>query len=232
MKTYNKKAAILLFSLIAGSFLLAAPAKAEEKNNFCAKLGPGSQQMLGRMQGKKHSRIEPRKIKEDKISSIRSQADLKRSETYKKLYEKYPSEVQKLAIDDYKNTIEDALRVRREKTDVARQDYIERANSVIKSHYEIINSEETKLISAVQAASQLAADSCLEGKDPKIIAQTFKQSMTSLKGEFKVNKSSLENNKTEIDQLLIKRKQAIDSAMAEFKLSLETAKNKLISSLK
>jgi hypothetical protein len=184
------------------------------------------------MQGKKHSRIEPRKIKEDKISSIRSQADLKRGETYKKLYEKYPSEVQKQAIDDYKTTIEDALRVRREKTDVARQDYIERANSVIKSHYEIINSEETKLISAVQAASQLAADSCLEGKDPKIIAQTFKQSMTSLKGEFKVNKSSLENNKTEIDQLLIKRKQAIDSAMAEFKLSLETAKNKLISSLK
>jgi hypothetical protein len=56
--------------------------------------------------------------------------------------------------------------------------------------------------------------------------------MTSLKGEFKVNKSSLENNKTEIDQLLINRKQAIDSAMAEFKLSLETAKNKLISSLK
>ena len=109
MKTYNKKAAILLFSLIAGSFLLAAPARAEEKNNFCAKLGPGSQQMLGRMQSKKHSRIEPRKIKEDKISSIRSQADLKRSETYKKLYEIYPSEVQKQARDDYKSTIEDAL---------------------------------------------------------------------------------------------------------------------------
>lgn len=232
MKTFSIKTFIFALGLIVLAFLLAPSASAQENNNFCAKLGQGSQQMIGRMQAKKYSRIEPRKIKEDKISSIRSQADLKRSETYTKLYEKYPSEVQKQAIDDYKTTIEDALRVRREKTDAARQDFIEKANSVINSHYEIINSEETKLISAVQAASQLAADSCAEGKDPKNIAQTFKQSMTSLKGEFKVNKSSLENNKTEIDQLLIKRKQAIDSAMAEFKLSLETAKNKLISSLK
>ena len=232
MKTFSIKTFIFALGLIVLAFLLAPSASAQEKNNFCAKLGQGSQQMIGRMQAKKHSRIEPRIINENKINSIRAQADSKRSETYTKLYEKYPSEVQKQAIDDYKTTIEDALRVRREKTDVARQDFIKKANSVINSHYEIINSEETKLISAVQAASQLAADSCAEGKDPKIIAQTFKQSMTSLKGEFKVNNSSLENNKTEIDQLLIKRKQAIDSAMAEFKLSLETAKNKLISSLK
>jgi len=224
---------ILLLALGVAIVLMPSSASARAENEkFCAKLGMISQQMINKMEAKKHPAIKTRTLSEDKISDIRAKSDAKREESYSKLYQKFNSEEQKMAIDEYKSSIGNALRIRRDKTDLARENFISEVNQLASNHYQTISSSENKIISAVQAASDLAASQCADGVNSAQVAAGYKQSLLTAKSEFRINKNDLESKKQQIDALLAIRKQAIDSASQEFKASIQVAKDKLISSLR
>jgi hypothetical protein len=235
MKISNIKLSLRILVLAFGFVILLMPKSASartENEKFCAKVGSISQQMLSKMESKKHPVILEKTLNEDKISSLRAKSDAKREESYSKLYQKYSSETQKIAIDEYKTSIDNAINLRRQKTDLARENFISEVNKLASNHYQTVSLSENKVITAVQAASDLAASQCADGLNPAQVSASFKQSLISAKSGFRIDKAELESKKLKIDSLLNTRKQAIDSASQEFRASVQAAKEKLLTSLR
>lgn len=232
MKISNKLQIFIIIALVLGGLFLAKPASAKGGDKFCQKVNVISGDMVMDMQNKKHRPFSKKSLDESGLENIRSVSDSKRTESFNKLYEKYNSEAQKSVIDEYRNAIETALKIRREKTDLARQSFIDQINDLVSVHEEAINNYETKIITSIQAANSIASAKCAEGEDSESIKLAYKQSLQSAKQNFVVNKQNTELKKSKIDSLVQLRKQSIDSAMAEFKSSTEAARIKLVSALK
>ena len=232
MKTSNKTLSLLVVMLVLVALLLARPANAKGADKFCQRVDVISSDMVSGMQNKKHRPLSKRSLDESRLENIRSASDSKRAESFNKLYEKYNTETQKNIIDEYRIALETALKTRREKTDIARQRFIAQINELGGNHEALINNYESKIITSIQAANSIASARCAEGEDSEIIKAAYKQSLQTAKQNFVVDRQNTELKKSKIDSLVQLRKQSIDSAMADFKLSAEAARAKLVDSLK
>lgn len=234
MKTFNMKsiAFTILATIIFVGLGATSPASARgEADKFCNKIGPISQKMISGMQDKKHKVLPNRSLDQSKIISLRADSDKKRQELYSRLYEKYPTEANKIVIDDYRASINQSLAFRRQKVDLARQKFIDEVNAMVSSREIEISNSESRVISAVQVASDIASSKCAEGGDQESIRLAFKQSLISVKDEFKIKKDSIEINRSKIESLISARDKYIESAMNEFKNAADLARDKLVNAL-
>lgn len=198
---------------------------------FCDKLENISQKMINDGSGKKMKDLSMKSLDESKLIDLRSSADKKRLEHYKKLYEKYPSDAQHAAIDQYRSTIAAAIDQRRQAIDAIRLNYVGDLNKLIESHQRKIHDSEQSIIDAVQSAYTSAKTSCSNGIDESVVKLSFRNSIKSARENFVSNKQQALMDKDGLQDLKKNREASLQVALDNFKKTAEEAKLKLLQTL-
>lgn len=198
---------------------------------FCDKLENISQKMINDGSGKKMKDLSTKSLDESKLIDLRSSADKKRLEHYKKLYEKYPSDSQRAAIDQYRSTIATAINQRRQAIDATRLNYVGDLNKLIESHQRKVHDSEQSIIDAVQSAYTNAKTSCSNGIDESVVKSSFKNSIKSARENFVSNKQKALMDKDSLQELKKNREASLQVALDNFKKTAEEARTKLLQAL-
>jgi hypothetical protein len=198
---------------------------------FCSKLDSISQKMVNDGSGKKMKDLSMKSLDESKLIDLRSSADKKRLEHYQKLYEKYPSDAQHAAIDQYRSTISAAIDQRRQEIDAIRLNYVGDLNKLIDSHQRKVHDSEQSIIDAVQSAYTSAKTSCSKGIDDSDVKLSFKNSIKSARENFVSNKQQALMDKDGLEELKKNREASLQLALDNFKKTAEEARLKLLQTL-
>jgi len=235
MKNFNTFIAkSVLISMVVAVGLVMSPASLanEDTQRFCTKLGPISQGMISGMQNKKLPAIKNRPIDKSKFKALRLETDRKRQELFAKLYEKYPSQANKQALDEYKSSIDKSFEMRHQKVDSIRENFINSVNQLASSYNYSTAELESKVITSVQAASDMAQTKCSQGLDQDLIRTSYRQSIISARDSFIANKTIKELDNRKIENLIEQRNSDIESVHNQFLSMIKEAKVRLIAALK
>lgn len=205
--------------------------KSNADSGFCNRLDSISQRMLNDANNRKTKNIDLDTLDQSQLLQSRSLADKSRQEHYSKLYQKYPLDSQKAAIDEYKNTVATAIDSRRKAVDDARNMYRTELNKLIQSHQQKINSLEKTIIESVQDAYSVAKKDCSDDGQGKDAITIFKTKIKQAKDNFKSDRQQIMLDKNEISTLQTDRNQKIQTAISEFKKVCETARSELLQKL-
>ncbi len=257
-KKYNLIKIILVFGLVLSftlpNFTLAESQKGPkqnqgnaQKNNsglaFCNRISKmeeiqtrmieKAEEMKTKREERNQKRMDNRQTREERHIANRLKWDANRSEHFAKLEELANTDEKKLAVLEFRQTMEQAISERRADFDMATSDFQNAIAQEIENRRELLDMTAEEFRNKTQLAIEKAKEACLgEEPDVKNIMNTFKEEMRIAKEEFKAANDSIRGLKDKVQEFSSIRKQSLEQAKEEFKGTLELAKEKLLSVLK
>jgi hypothetical protein len=159
-----------------------------------------------------------------KMEGRRAKWETYRNEAFAKLEEKAKTDEQKAAVTVCQTAVKEAVATRQAAVDTARNRYreavaqrIQERESEIKKAYEDFNT-------AADAAFSKAKANC---KDGDSVLVTLKEDLAKARATFRTQIENTERVRGNVDDLKATRKTAIDKAIADFKTSMEKAREEL-----
>ncbi len=169
---------------------------------------------------------------ENKKAATRLGWDNDRNLQYQKLYSKATTDTQKLAIDAFRSTIEAAVLKRRSDVDSAVNAYRRAIEVNILDKQGGVNSMIVEYKSAIAVAQNKAQTSCTKGTDPITVREEFKSDIKSAQNNLTAGKNGIEKINDDISAASKTREKAIESAVAEFKATVNQVQDSLKATLK
>lgn len=215
----------------------------ENKPNFCTQLDATKSRLnslvsqyeskLNALRADKSTKIATQfALRDSERAANRLRWDNERNTQYERLYSKATSDIQKQAIDQFKSTIEVAVNKRRAAVDSAVSTYRSTVQADMSTNQGSINSLAGIYKSAVVTAENKAQASCNIGTDPSVVRESFKSDLQVARTNLKTGKNGSEKINVEISALIKTRKEAIESAISDFKITLDQARETLNLALK
>lgn len=212
----------------------------EKQQEICKKFT--SSQLSGRLEEKKGlleqtlenhiGELDTKRSDWDKKrAEERMEADAKRQEHYDALMAVATTDVQKEAVTEFKNSVENAVSVRRAAQDVAREEYRKGIDTALTDKRNSISGASTRLKDDIDAAIAKATLSCENGTPLDDVMKTLKADLEAARAAFKTDTKDDESISDTIKSLADTRKSAIEKAKTDFQKSLEDARDTLKSAL-
>ncbi len=206
--------------------------------NVCQNLERYRTQLTSRLQEREQVRMQRKSERGSQIGENRSErneallkrrntADQNREQLYTILETKATTESQKIALEKFRNKIEEAIRVRRSAVDSAISDFRSSVDKLVSDRDVKVTTAIEKYEEDIQKAFDTAQNSCDANLDRASIRSTL---MTQIKTSNELLKKSLreiEKVSSSIETLNKTRQSKVDNAVEEFKTTLEKAQQEL-----
>lgn len=150
--------------------------------------------------------------------------DDNREAQYAKLEAKATTDAQKQAIVSFKAVVESAVVTRKAAVDSAISALQQSVDQSIDARRAAITTAKNEFTSAKSAAIEKAKADCAEGVAPQTIRETFRTSMESAQDKFKSDYKAIEKLKGSFESVRDTRKQAVEKAITDFKVTMEKAR--------
>lgn len=170
--------------------------------------------------------------RDSELSANRIKWDANREEQYKKMYENAKTDIQKQAIDQFKLTMNYSIILRRTKVDSAISTFRSTINSEISGQQSGVNSVITNYQNTLDAAQTKAKTSCENGDESSQVRQAFKTDIQSARADLQSGKSGIDRINDDVTNANNIRKNAIEAAITEFRLTTQQARETLSQAIK
>lgn len=172
--------------------------------------------------------IEKRHAERDiKLAEKRADLDSRRLAGYEKLLGKATTDEQKAAVEKFKLSIEAAVVVRRSAIDVAVTDFRTGIDKAIADRKAGMDAALATFKASIKTAEAKAAADCAAGVDPVTVRTNLKNSIAAARDKFKTDREAVVKVSDQVKALNTVRKAAFDKAFADFKATVELARNEL-----
>lgn len=211
-------------------------ATATEKNQtaFCNQLTTISDRITGRMT-EKESRINNRQdIRLTNLADKRGERIQKRTENraywdsiraakYTVLEAKAKTDEQKQAVVAFKDTIETAIKTRRDTIDAAIAQFKKDLDSLIATRQSSVDQAVARYKNSVNTAIAKAQSDCSSATVPSTVRTELKNSLLAARTTLQSDRATIDKVADNIDSLITARKVAVDAARTVYRTSHQTA---------
>ncbi len=163
----------------------------------------------------------------ENIEQRRQLRDQKREEFYLSLQERAQTEEQNAAVSEFKNSIEDAVEIRRAAVDKAVDDFHDGVQQAIDDR----NSSVDNLVSDYQKSRERVAaevkNVCDISSDAVGVRQSLQTKLQKAKDDFKLSKQDIPNVGEKVKELAQIRKEAVRKASEDFVAAVKSAQEKM-----
>ncbi|MSR68302.1 hypothetical protein EXS66_00770 [Candidatus Saccharibacteria bacterium] len=227
-KLVTRQKCLVLALIIALQLINVPIVKANSSDPFCRSVVAISSKISSDIQHQQLFELDNIKAGQSKLDSRRTTANSKRLEHFDKLDKKYFETEQAEHLSQYKQVVQGAITARRLAVDKARAEFISSANLLIIAHRDEIVQSEQILLTSLATITKTAQDNCGSGMDPMQVKSVFKSSLGRAKLDLINAVQTQPSNKQKLNLLITIRKQSIDEALAEFKVTAFDAKQKFL----
>ena len=224
---------MVLVFLLSPVLILAQP------KGFCERLSDFSSRVdqriisrdakLGEKRDEIAGRIEERRSERDgRLEEKRGKWDENRAEHFAKLEEKAQTDEQKQAVLVFVKAIEEAIKARRLAIDKAIEDFRRAVEEAKAARKTAVDGAVSNYKNAVKTAFEKAKTDCgQEGVDTETIRENLRIDLKTARENFIKERQEIEKLKTQMEGLIIAKREAIKKAIDEFKTALDQAKEDL-----
>lgn len=195
------------------------------------RIGGDGNQVRERVQSRIQEMEENRINMDAELESRRANRDQNREEFYNELTLKAGDDAdKKLAVEKFKTTVEEAIKVRREAIDQARKNMNTGIDSAIDSRESSVEALRNEFKNNVEVAVSKAKNSCNDdasSEELKNVLSQLKEDIKSYKESYKAKISENKKVQSEIQSLREIRKVAVSSAIDNFKATMKNAQEEL-----
>lgn len=224
--------------LIVGLFLLISPQVADAQDSagkpFCQNVETIGSNMVTSMEAKRQ--INPPvnfdsqvQAANQKLSNARSEADRVRNKHFELILTKLKDPNQKSAIQNYRESLSEAINARRNSVDAAQREFISQLTDLINKHRHAVATEEEEFMNSVKQSIEDAKLNCASDPQSQTVRAQFASKLKIAKADFGIKKQSLAQNSLEYRQLVTKRNIAISQAINTYQQSERQAKQQFLS---
>ena len=204
------------------------PEGLNDKVSFCNRLTDVNQKVMSRVNSSNltakiddytNSLVQENKAMLAKLSLSRAEADSDRQKRYDSLLSQNLTEQQKQLLTEHKSSIEELIKIRRQKVDDSLIEFESKTTELISNYKQDIDEQKAKMVVSIESAYNKANEQCESNVDDESISTKYKAELESYKSVFV--KNSVKNYKTSLQQIRSDRNNSIKMANDEFKKSVE-----------
>lgn len=162
-----------------------------------------------------------------KKEQVRIQAEENLEKHFSALEAKAQTEEQKTAVTNFENEIKAAVATRQEAFDKAVKEFRLAVKNMQTQRQTTTQQEMSTFISNQSAAFSKAQTDCQNGVDSETVKADLKTSLASSKSQFQAARKNVQENRTQMQNLIQTRNQAITQARTTFRNTVEAAGKKL-----
>lgn len=232
---------MMLFSVISPTFALAEGME-KKATNFCDGLSILEAKNAKKIENKKNKidiKREEKNLRmkdnwatfDAKREMNRSKEEANRTEKMAKKENKLDTDAEKEKMMAFKTSIENATQTRKEAVDSAVKAYRDGTEKIMKERKTMIDGITGAYKNAITEALAKAKADCASGIDSKTVATTFRTAQNVAKEKMKTDRMTAEKISEEVKNLVEVRKQAVEKARTDFKMTTEKAREALKNSL-
>ena len=207
--------------------------KQEKPRGFCDNLSSISARVLERVPQRedfRNKKLDSRTTKIDehlalrmtKLEDKRDGWDNAKSGKYEKLEANAKTDDQKLAIKNFKTTVDTAVTARRNAVDAAVSSFKTGVNNLLAGRQTQINSAFSTLATSTKVAVDAATASCAGGTDPATVRAKFMSDIKAANTAFKTAVKPT-NISSDVEALRLTRDKAVKTATEAFKATVKQA---------
>lgn len=164
-------------------------------------------------------------------STRRSTVDINKNERYAALMARADTDAKKAAVTQFQTSTQAALATRRVAIDAAVKAHRTGVDNLLNGKWGALDSSLITFTNSVNQAFATAKSSCAGGADAKTVLATLKASVKSSRDTFKSSRTDAAI-KADLEALRNTRRQAVASAEANYKTSMESARAALKAAFK
>ena len=229
----NKKIIIgfLAFFFVLAPLLIFAQAKSAKACEVITQIYSRIEQRLTQRETQLNEKIveignkyaEKNQQRETILGQRREKWDENRQEQFAKLQEKAQTDSQKQAVIAFVKTITQAVKDRRAAFDKAISDFQKGLQAINKSRVGTLSKAVTDYKSSVKEAFDKADQSCESGIAIKTIRNNLREDLQGVRSQYQADIKKFQGNGAEIQKLVEAKKEAMNKAKDEFKVTLDQA---------
>lgn len=203
--------------------------------DFCSQIGTFTGSVEGRMQardakinGKREKRRENigerRTNRTQRVSQRRAERNEKRDNRFAELEEKSQNNEQKEVIREYISDVRAAIEKRRNSIDTAVDAYRAQLDELLDQKEDATSRAVASFRNAVTDAGAQAKASCETGEDAPVVRQNYIAALKAAREELRIAHGEMKAYRLQAQELTEERKTAIESAVKEFRATMEARK--------
>lgn len=232
----------IIFTLIAigllAGLLLPAFMRAADSSTACARLTNISERAESEF-SKRESRLENVRQKrdakltdrieqrDDKIQDQRTKFDDNLIEHITKLQKRATTTEQTAAVGEFADTVHEAIAIRRQAVDAARQAFRDGVKKAIADHRSAVDQEITEFKQKVDAAFTKAQADCAAGVEGSTVISDLRTAIKAAKDDLHQDRLGNQRVGPQVVKLVAERRTATEKARADFKATVLAARTKL-----
>lgn len=166
-------------------------------------------------------------VRDKKLEENRAKWDEARGEHFTKLEEKAKTDVQKQALVQFKEVVNNAIKARRIAINSAIETFRKGVEQAASSRKSSIDAMIAEFKNSVKAAYEKAKIDCAAGLDAATIKTNLKTSLKAARDKFVSDGQAVDKTQDVKKQLIDAKKQAMEKAIQDFKAAMEKAKSDL-----
>lgn len=173
------------------------------------------------------NKIETRRSERDsKLEMRREKWDTNRAEHFAKLEERAQTDEQKQAVLSFTEAVTAAIAERRAAISNAIQDFRDGVNEATASRKESVDELVRSYRDSIQSTFAKAESDCEGGVDPKTVREDLRTTQKAIRAEFISDKQEIEKIKVSMESLITAKREAIKTAIEDFKAEVEEARDR------
>lgn len=171
---------------------------------------------------------EKRDARDATLKEKREERDAKREEMYARLLERAGNDTEKQkAVAAFKTAVEKAITDRKTAVDAAIAAFRTGVDTAIGTRKNALDVSMTSFKTSADKAFATAKNSCEAGEDPKTVRETLQADLKSARSSAQSDRQEAEKIGEQVKALAETKKAAFATALADFKLAIETARKNL-----
>lgn len=213
--------------------------QANRQEQFCVRFVEGMEAQKNRLteryqnaeekrsdrSGKKEERRDSR---DAKLDENRAEQDAKRAQWYDQLLAKADTDAERVAVAEFKATMEKAVADRRAAVDAALATFRFEVDKLVAGKKSGADTAATDFKTAYDKAIADAKSACEgDSSDPKAVRSAFMDAMKDARGDFQETRSEVAGIGEQVKALAATKNAGIKIAMESFKTATEAARTKL-----
>lgn len=166
------------------------------------------------------------------LSQKRTQWDIERATQYQKMTDLATTDSQKQAIDIFKNSIENAVVIRRASVDTAINTYFQSTSTALINQDIQLGATKKNFVTNVSSAINNAESDCKTGKNAEQIRSNFSDALTNARTQLELTRKDLNNLENNLNTARKTEVISINTAISSFNTSMSLARKTLIEQLR
>lgn len=199
----------------------------EKTGNKTERMDDRAGNVSDRVMNRGERRTDRRDNRDDTLSEKRDNQDDRRSDLYTKLEGRADTDEEKAAVAEFKATVDKAVEDRRSAIDKAISDFRTGVDASVDTRNSSVKDTHSAFKQAVDAAVAQAKSDCESGKSPEEVRSAYEAAMKAARENRNEDKQVIDKIGDDIKKLAETRKAAVEKALADFKATVEAAKEKL-----